>query len=232
MSHQKITSFTEKWLEDNRQTFHDLTDFVWENPELGLEEFSAFTAVTDLLEKEGFSIEYNVADMPTAFIATYGTGGPVLGINVEYDCLPGLSQEKDKPYPSPIVEGAPGQGCGHNILCAAAVKGGIAIRHAIEEFGLNATVKLLGSPYEEASVGKAYVARAGGYKDVDCILDWHPWFYNKADYDKCNSVFVCKFHFKGKNSHGAYPWQGRSAFDRIMDAAEGCAKAVGTTVER
>lgn len=155
MSHQKITSFTEKWLEDNRQTFHDLTDFVWENPELGLEEFSAFTAVTDLLEKEGFSIEYNVADMPTAFIATYGTGGPVLGINVEYDCLPGLSQEKDKPYPSPIVEGAPGQGCGHNILCAAAVKGGIAIRHAIEEFGLNATVKLLGSPYEEASVGKA-----------------------------------------------------------------------------
>lgn len=211
-----IKKYAEQWLEENKEQFYNLSDFIWSNPELGLEEFSAFTAVNKLLKEYDFEIENGIGGMPTAFIATYGTEGPVIGINVEYDCLPGLSQEKDKPYPSPIVEGAPGQGCGHNILCATAVKGGIAIRKVIEKFGLKATVKLFGSPYEEASVGKAIVGGTGAYKDVDCFLDWHPWHYNKADYDKCNSVFVLKYHFKGKMSHGAYPWQGRSAFDAAM----------------
>lgn len=216
MNVKEIKQYTETWLEENKQQFYDLSDFIWDNPELGLEEFSAYTAVSKLLQEHDFEVENNIGNMPTAFIATYGTQGPVIGINVEYDCLPGLSQEKDKPYPSPINEGAPGQGCGHNILCATAVKGGVALRYALEKFGLKATIKLFGSPYEEASVGKAIVGRTGTYKDVDCFLDWHPWHYNKADYDKCNSVFVLKFNFKGKMSHGAYPWQGRSAFDAAM----------------
>lgn len=292
----EIKKYVEEWLEENKEEFYNLSDFIWDNPELGLEEFSAFTAVTKILEEHDYKVESGIGDMPTAFIATYGTEGPVIGVNVEYDCLPGLSQEKDKPFPSPIIEGAPGHGCGHNILCGAAVKVGIALRYVIEKYNLKATIKLLGSPYEEASVGKALVGRVGGYKGVDCVLDWHPWHYNKADYDKCNSVFVINFNFKGKMSHGAYPWIGRSAFDaamlfghalemlrehiipsgpdaahtinytftdvgaefanivpdrtvvqlygrfstldvskdafnRIMDAAEGCAKATGTTVE-
>ena len=72
-----------------------------------------------------------MGDMPTAFIASYGNGHPIIGINVEYDCLPGLSQQKDKPYPCPVIEGAPGQGCGHNMLGPAAVKAGIAVKEAI-----------------------------------------------------------------------------------------------------
>lgn len=206
----------EKWLKENKQQFYDLSDFIWSNPELGLEEFGAFSKITDLLKKHDFAIESGIGGMPTAFIATYGDGGPTIGINVEYDCLPGLSQQKDKPYPCPVINGAPGQGCGHNILGSSAVRAGVAIRHAIESYGLKATIKLFGSPYEEASVGKALVGRTGAYKDVDCFLDWHPWHYNRADYDKCNSVFVIKFHFNGKMSHGAYPWQGRSAFDAAM----------------
>ena len=297
MNIEDIKKFAERWLDDNSQEFNKLADFIWDNPELGLEEFGAFSEVTELLRKYDFDIESGIGSMPTAFIATYGTEGPVIGINVEYDCLPGLSQQSSKPYPCPVIEGAPGQGCGHNILCSSAVKSGVAIRQVIEEFGLKATIKLFGSPYEEASVGKAIVGRTGAYKNVDCFLDWHPWHYNKADYDKCNSVFVTKFTFRGKLSHGAYPWLGRSAFDgamlfghaiemlrehivpagpdaahtinytftdvgaefanivpdktvvqlygrfstldiskdafdRIMDAAEGCAKATGTTVER
>lgn len=292
-----IKKYAEEWLEENTQIFNEISDYIWENPELGLEEFGAFNIVTNLLKEHGFDIECGVGGMPTAFIASYGKEKPVIGINVEYDCLPGLSQQKDKAYPCPVIKGAPGQGCGHNILCTAALKSGIAIKHVIEKFNLKATVKLFGSPYEEASVGKPLVGRTGAYKNVDCFLDWHPWHYNKADYDKCNSVFVCKYHFKGKLSHGAYPWNGRSAFDaamlfghalemlrehiipsgpdaahtinytftdvgaeyanvvpdrtdvqlygrfntlevskdvfdRIMDAAEGCAKATGTTVTR
>jgi aminobenzoyl-glutamate utilization protein B len=216
MDVNKIKEYAEKWLADNSGEFRDLSDFIWENPELGLEEFSAFKAITELLKKYDFKLETGVGDMPTAFIATYGSGHPVIGINVEYDCLPGLSQQKDKPYPCPVIEGAPGQGCGHNILGTAAVKAGVAVRKAIEEFGLTGTVKLFGSPYEEASVGKPMVGKTGAYAEADAILDWHPWHYNKADYDKCNSVFVCMYHFKGKKSHGAYPWQGRSAFDAAM----------------
>ena len=212
----EIKSFAEDWLNNNSKEFEELSDYIWNNPELGLEEFGAFKAVTNILKKYGFSIESNVGEMPTAFIATYGNGRPVIGINVEYDCLPGLSQQKDKAYPCPVKEGAPGQGCGHNILCSAAVKSGVAISRVIEKFKLSGTVKLFGSPYEEASVGKPLIGRTGAYKNVDCFLDWHPWHYNKADYDKCNSVFVTEYHFKGKLSHGAYPWSGRSAFDAAM----------------
>ena len=216
MDVSKMKDFLERWLKDNTSEFEQLSELIWSKPELGLEEFTAFNAVTDILRKYDFDIETGIGGMPTAFIATYGSGEPIIGINVEYDCLPGLSQQKDKPYPCPVKEGAPGQGCGHNILCTAAVKSGVAISRMIKEFDLKATVKLFGSPYEEASVGKALVGRAGGYNGVDCFLDWHPWYYNKADYDKCNSVFVTEFDFKGKLSHGAYPWKGRSAFDAAM----------------
>lgn len=92
----------------------------------------------------------------------------------------------------------------------------MALRHAVEYFRIPCTIKVLGSPYEEASVGKALIGREGVYRDLDLIMDWHPWNYNRADYDRCNSVFVMKFHFHGKSAHGAYPWEGRSALDAGM----------------
>lgn len=213
----KIKRHMELWLENNKKEFYELADFIWENPELGLEEYVAHKEVTKILENHGFEIKSGYGDLPTSFVATYGDKGPVMGINVEYDCLPGLSQVSDVPYPSPMQEGAPGHGCGHNILCATAVMAGVALRYALEKFNVDAVIKMFGSPYEEASVGKPLMGRAGVYNNVDFFLDWHPWNYNRADYDVCNSVFVLKFHFKGKTCHGATPWQGgRSALDAGM----------------
>ncbi len=214
INNSEIKNFIESWIDSNKNEFYELADYLWNNPELGLEEFLAHQKVSDLLQKHDFIVESDLADMPTAFIATFGNTAPIIGINVEYDCLPGLSQQSDVPFPSPIIVGAPGQGCGHNILCATAVMAGIALRYAIDKFKINAVIKMLGSPYEEASVGKAMMARAGYYKGIDAILDWHPWNYNRADYDTCNSVFVVNFHFTGKTCHGAMPWEGgRSALD-------------------
>ena len=119
---------------------------IWANPELGLEEYRAFGLITGLLKKYGFQVESGQGGMPTAFVATYGTGRPVIGINAEYDCLPGLSQKCDVSHPDPVQDGAPGQGCGHNLLGTAAAFSAIALRHAIEKFGLGCTVKVLGSP--------------------------------------------------------------------------------------
>ena len=211
-----IKSYMNHWMEEHKQEFYAVADEIWEHPELGLEEYRAFGLLTGVLKKYGFQVERGQGGMPTAFVATYGSGRPVVGINAEYDCLPGLSQKCNVAHPDPVQEGAPGQGCGHNLLGTTSVFSAVALRHAIEKFGLTCTVAVLGSPYEESSVGKPLIAREGVYQGMDLIMDWHPWNYNRADYDKCNSVFVMKHHFRGKSAHGAYPWEGRSALDAGM----------------
>ena len=208
-----VKDFILKWNEENTQEFYDTEKFIWEHPELSMQEFESSKALMDLLEKYGFSVESGVAGMPTAFIATYGEGNPVIGINAEYDALPGLSQDGEKLEKSALTQGAPGQGCGHNLLGTGGVKAAIAVREAIEKFGLKGTVKVFGSPAEELCLGKPYMGRAGCYDGVDAFLDWHPWSYTKANYDSCQAYFSKKYHFKGRTSHGNSPWHGRSALD-------------------
>ncbi len=219
MKQEKIKKFVNDWIEANKQEFHDIADFIWDNPELGLEEYKALEKLTSVLKKHGFDVVTDLAGMPTAFTATYGNSGPVLGMNVEYDSLPGLSQNEGCCSKDPEVEGAPGQGCGHNLLGAAAVMGGVALRYALEEYDIPAVVKLFGSPAEEQCVGKPFMGREGLYDDVDFFLDWHPWNYNRADYDHCNAYFNIKYHYKGKTSHGNSPWNGRSALDAALLSA-------------
>lgn len=216
MDTKTIKDYMNTWMEENKSEIYAIADDLWKNPELGLEEYRAFDKLTSLLKKYDFRVESGQGGMPTAFVATYGSGKPIVGINAEYDCLPGLSQKCEAPYPCPVIDGAPGQGCGHNLLGTTAVFGAIALRQAVAKFNVPCTIKVLGSPYEEASVGKALIGREGVYKDLNLIMDWHPWSYNMADYDKCNSVFVMKFNFHGKSAHGAYPWEGRSALDAGM----------------
>ena len=208
-----VKDFIITWNEENTQDFYDTEKFIWEHPELSMQEFESSKALMDLLEKYGFSVESGVAGMPTAFIATYGEGKPVIGINAEYDALPGLSQDGEKLEKSALIQGAPGQGCGHNLLGTGGVKAAIAVREAIEKFGLKGTVKVFGSPAEELCLGKPYMGRAGCYDGVDAFLDWHPWSYTKANYDSCQAYFSKKYHFKGRTSHGNSPWHGRSALD-------------------
>lgn len=219
MNNQKMKEFIDNWIETNKQDFYEIADFIWDNPELGLEEYQACEKLTAILAKHGFAIEQDLAGMPTAFIATYGDKWPVVGINAEYDCLPGLSQQEDCSVKTPVAEGVPGHGCGHNLLGAAGVLGAVALRYALEEYDIAATVKVFGSPAEEQCIGKPFMGRAGLYDNVDFFLDWHPWYYNRADYDVCNAYFNIKYHYKGKTSHGNSPWNGRSALDAALLSA-------------
>ncbi len=205
-----------KWIENHKDEFMEIADYLFDHPELGLEEYEASHILTAVLQRYGFQVESNIAGMPTAFIAAYGNTKPVIGFNAEYDCLPGLSQRPLSIKKEPIMEGAPGHGCGHNILGTAEVLGAIALRYTLEENNLPGTIKVFGSPAEELCIGKPFMAGEGCYKGIDCFLDWHPWNYNKAHYDTCSAYFNVKYHFKGETAHGNSPWLGRSAFDAAM----------------
>lgn len=203
------------WIDAHQEQFSAAADFLWENPELAMQEHRGSTYLTDLLSRNGFSVEKGVAGMPTAFVATYGQGCPVIGFNAEYDSLPGLSQEigtKKKAR----KDGGPGHGCGHNLLGSAAVQAAVALKVFLEENKIPGTLKVFGTPGEELCIGKPFMARAGLFDGLDVFLDWHPWNYNRADYDTCNAYFNIKYHFKGKTAHGNAPWFGRSALDAAM----------------
>lgn len=216
MKHSEYKLEADDWINKHQEEFCNIADYLWEHPELGLEEYEAAYKLASALEKYGFEVKKGIAGMPTAFIASYGSEGPVIGFNAEYDCLPGLSQKSFTDHKVPIREGAPGHGCGHNLLGTAEVLSAIALRFILEEKKIPGTIRVYGSPAEELCVGKPFMAREGCYDDVDCFLDWHPWSYNKAHYDTCGAYFNIKYHFKGKGCHGNSPWQGRSALDAAM----------------
>ena len=180
-----------------------------------MQEFKASKILADLLEKHGFAVARGVAGMPTAFAASYGEGSPVIGFSAEYDCLPGLSQ-RAVTHKEPIIEGAPGHGCGHCLLGPGGIQGAMALRYAMEKFGLRGTVKVFGTPYEEMSVGKAFMARAGVFDGVDAFLDWHPYFDKTYVQRHNNAYFNKKYHFRGISAHGNSPWNGRSTLDAAV----------------
>ena len=213
---KEVKDYIINWNEENAQVFYDTSKTIWENPELPMQEYMSSALLIELLENNGFKVDKGVAGMPTAFIASYGEGRPVIGINAEYDALPGLSQDGEKLEKAPIIAGGPGQGCGHNLLGTGGVKAAIAIKNAIEKFGLTGTVKVIGAPAEELCIGKPFLGKAGCLEGYDAILDWHPWSYTKTNYDSCEAYFSVKFHFKGRTSHGNSPWHGRSALDAAM----------------
>ena len=213
---KEVKEFIIGWNEDNTEEFYKVADEIWKNPELSMQEYKSSALLEDLLEKHGFQVERGVAGMPTAFIATYGSGRPVIGINAEYDALPGLSQDREKLEKCPVTPGAPGQGCGHNLLGTGGVKAAIAVRNALEKYGLTGTVKVLGAPAEELCLGKPFLGKAGCLEGFDAILDWHPWSYTKTNYDSCQAYFSDKYHYKGSTCHGNSPWHGRSALDAAI----------------
>ena len=211
----EVKQFIESYIKENNAVYHEMSDKIWERPELGMEEFEAFEIQTSFLEENGFTVEKGVAGMPTAYVATYGEGSPVIGFSSEYDALPGLSQ-KISDVKDPVVEGAPGQGCGHNLLGVAAMFAVMSLKEAKEKLNLPGTIKLFGTPAEEICVGKPFMGNAGVFNGVDLFLDWHPMSYNAAQYLVCHSYFNVKYHFSGRTSHGNSPWHGRSALDAAI----------------
>jgi aminobenzoyl-glutamate utilization protein B len=204
-----------QWISENELRITQVSDKIWEFAELGLQEFKSSTLLTDELRKAGFNVEMGVAGMPTAFVATYGSGKPAIGIMGEYDALAGLSQ-KTVPWKEPLEEGAPGHGCGHNIHGTSGVTGAIAVKVAMEETGIRGTIKFFGTPAEETAGGKVYMVRDGVFNGLDAVLSHHAGSMNTGGYSGTNAENDVKFHFYGISSHAAgSPEQGRSALDAV-----------------
>ncbi len=146
---------------------------IWEFAEVGLEEHQSSKLLVSKLRENGFEVTYGVSDMPTAFVASYGTGKPVIGILAEYDALPGMSQ-KAEPERSPITEGAPGHACGHSGLGTGALGAALAVKAAIDRHEIRGTIRLYGTPAEETVIGKIYMLLDGQFDDLDICLHWHP----------------------------------------------------------
>lgn len=204
------------WIDGNEKRIIEISDRIWEYAEVGLLEHKTAKLLSDEIEGHGFRVERGVAGMPTAFVATWGSGRPVIGVLGELDALAGLSQ-KPVPYKEPVEEGGPGHGCGHNIHGTSGMAGAVALKVAMDESGLPGTVKFYGCPAEETLVGKVWLVRDGYLDGVDVVLSHHPGSANTAGVGSSNAMNSVKFHFHGKTSHAAgSPEQGISA----LDAAE------------
>jgi aminobenzoyl-glutamate utilization protein B len=205
------------------ERFGRISDAIWSYAELGLQEYKSSKLLADTLEKEGFRVERGLAGMPTCFVATYGRGKPVIGFLGEFDALPTLSQKGRVPRKDPLVEGAPGHGCGHNTMCTAAVAAAVALKQVLDEGGLPGTIKVFGSPAEETIISRPYMVRDGLFRDVDAVIDNHSGAGLSTDYGRSgNAVFSVLYSFTGRTAHAAgAPWAGRSALDavEIMDTA-------------
>ncbi len=210
----KETAF--KWIDANQKLLSNMSDTIWNYAELGLWETKSSRLIADELAKHGFDVKLGVSGMPTAIVATWGTGKPTIGIQGEYDALPGISQKKNIPHKEAYKPGHAGHGCGHNIHGVSGMAGAIATRYALEENGLKARVKFFGTPAEENYAGKVHMVKEGHYDDVDACLSHHPSSMNTARLTSSTAVNGVKFHYYGKTSHAAgNPEQGRSALDAV-----------------
>lgn len=220
----KEKTFVLEWLSQPQtiEQFGLISDAIWSYAELGMQEFKSSALLADTLEKAGFTVERGMAGMPTCFVATYGSGKPVIGLLGEFDALPMLSQKGRVPKQDPVLAGAPGHGCGHNTMCTAAAAAAIAVKKAMDKYGFEGTIKVFGSPAEETLISRPYMIRAGLFEGVDAVIDNHSGSGFSTSYGKGgNAMFSSVFAFKGKTSHGASPWNAISALDAVelMDVA-------------
>jgi aminobenzoyl-glutamate utilization protein B len=200
-------------VDDQRETLIGLSDQVWRFAETALKETRSAKLLADHAEKEGFRVTRGVAGLPTAFVAEFGQGSPVIGIMGEYDALPGISQ-KAQPAKEALAQGAPGHGCGHNLFGAASLGAAIAVKRLIADGALKGTVKFFGTPAEESIGGKIYMAREGVFKGVDVMVVWHPDTRTRADVSSTQALVDIGVEFRGRTAHAAAdPWNGRSAAD-------------------
>jgi aminobenzoyl-glutamate utilization protein B len=188
---------------------------IWEAAEVGLAEKTSSAALVRYLEENGFRVERGVAGMPTAFVASYGAGDPVIAILAEYDALPGMSQEAVAER-RPRVEGAAGHACGHSVFGTASTAAAVAARRAMERHGLRGTLRLYGTPAEETGIGKSYMVKEGLFDDCDAALHWHPADRTASSYSLSKAVVSAKYTFRGLAAHASLsPFDGRSALDAV-----------------
>lgn len=205
-----------KYIDENAGIFTGVSDAVWAKPELSLKEFESAKLYCDTLRKYGFEVTEGLAGVATAFCGRYGSGRPVIGILGEFDALSGLSQAAGCSEHKPLVEGAPGHGCGHNMLGAGALGAAFAVKDYLEKSGQPGTVIFYGCPGEEGGAGKAFMAREGMWRELDCALTWHPSDVNEVVTGTNNSSIQVLYKFHGVSAHAAGdPENGRSALDAV-----------------
>ena len=205
------------WIKNNiKELLTDTSDKIWEYAELSLEEHKSSELLIKVLKDNGFNVQEGVAEMPTAFVAIYGSGKPVIAILGEYDALPGLSQDAS-PVRKPLKEGAPGHGCGHNLLGVGSLGGVLAVKEAIDAGDARGTIRYYGCPAEETFNSKGYMINPGGlFEDVDITLTWHPGFITALNEMSALAMNSVVFKFFGRTAHAAGdPQNGRSALDAV-----------------
>lgn len=190
-----------------------ISDQIWALAETAFEETQSAKLLADYAEAQGMRVQRNLAGMPTAFTAEYGSGRPIIGILGEFDALPGLSQ-KTEPGKNPLKTGAAGHGCGHNLFGVGSLAAAIAAKELIAAGKLKGTIRFYGTPAEEKYFGKLYMARASMFNDLDVCLDWHPSDEISANVQSSQAAIDFIVEFYGQAAHAAAdPWNGRSAVD-------------------
>jgi len=188
---------------------------IWEYAEVGYKEVKSAALHIQHLRDAGFTVETGVAGIPTAFVATYGTGSPAIGILAEYDALPGINQSASAER-DPIVGKNAGHACGHHLFGTASVSAGIAIKELIAAGKLKGTIKVFGTPAEEGGSGKVFLVREGLFNNLDAVIHWHPDDVNAVTTTSALANKSAKFKFYGISAHAAAaPDQGRSALDAV-----------------
>ena len=205
-----------KEIEKQSEVLTELAHKMWEEPETAYNEVKACQWTAEVLKANGFEVEIGAYNLPTAIKATWGSGHPIIGFLGEYDALPGMSQ-KICTHKEAVVSGGAGQGCGHNLLGVSCLGGALGAKAEMEAKGLKGTLVFYGCPGEEVLTGKAFMAREGAFKDIDCAFAWHGSSVNVVSMGTMTGLNSAIFHFKGRTAHaGGDPHNGRSA----LDAAE------------
>ena len=202
-------------VEKHKARLIEMSDEIWANAEVAFEETKSVKVLADFAREEGFEVEMGVADIPTAFVATYGSGKPVIGILGEYDALPGISQ-KASPTKDPLLVGGAGHGCGHNLFGVGSLAAAVAVKDLMKDGKFKGTIKFYATPAEEKYFGKLFMAREGLFSDLDACLDWHPSAETSANVQSSLALVDFIVEFYGQAAHAsADPWNGRSASDGL-----------------
>ena len=198
------------------ESYTNLSDAIWDHPEMNFHEDYSAGLIREALLQHGFTITDRLGGMPNAFRAEFGSGSPVIAYLGEFDALSNLSQKAGCTMKDPITPGAPGHGCGHNLLGVGALGAAIAVKEMIQAGKLSGTVVYFGTPAEETGSAKTFLARDGFFDGIDAMLTWHPWDYTGIWPGGSLANVKMIFRFKGRSAHAAgSPELGRSALDAL-----------------
>ncbi|MEI7346758.1 M20 family metallopeptidase [Dickeya chrysanthemi] len=213
---QTIVEFVNDTLAARAQQLVAIADDIWDHPETRFTEHYSAERLAGALEAEGFSVQRGVAGIDTAFVASFGSGQPVVALLGEFDALAGLSQQAGCAVPAPLAAGGNGHGCGHNLLGTAGLGGVLAVKAWLEQHPQVGTLRFYGCPGEEGGSGKTFMAREGVFDDVDAALAWHPETFSGMFCTPTLANIQAAFRFKGVAAHAAAaPHLGRSALDAV-----------------